>query len=866
MARSKLSTRRNEVKKAARKKPATKTPTKSKPSKLKDKANNKSKSRAVKGKYDSILNERVFSGKRPRDTKSKYGPTSGSKRASAKKRPRNSIGSKSDDSRKPFQLVMPKTDEKGHIPWWKSPTSAAPPAKDMKILKSVSVDSHSMWLLDQELLDFCKYVQLAPQETQVRDQLIQTIQEGAAERFGISESDIQVFGSYAALPVCTFESDIDLAVWGLVGNREPSSDTSNELDVAVRNEGANSSPKEPLPDHPNKRKQEKLLKWKAAIDEFEKYLDTDGTKESQESRAETKSVVVSVENTTSHEKLETASSLFVIDRIGAEDENAAPADDTAHDKSTTALADKMVELTGNDANGEKKSAVNAKASMEAQGRENSALGDNLTESDADGDRKPAAQEKANIDVQDGEITRQGDNMVDLTLSYPGSDNSDDDTADKLEGLKSRIAPQTTGGDSFVARQEMLSLPDAEGLAESSISPSTSIEGVSGIAEGWDDEEEAMIDTPKRRDRSHSLVSLSSATTCSDSQSLDETGMEVSFFNKPSRRFSASSHATKLSDDLRALINSKLNQLTKTIRRAGVATSIAVRKWARVPIINMITKYGFECDIAVGGHNGNDTSAYAATQIARYSSFAPVVILLKILLNQHDLDKPFTGGLGSFKLYVLVANHIERHLALGGSDSPAEILLMFFYRYGNISGTKGLPKTAETNLMRVHSVQCQDGGLVEMNHVFQIEHCVTVFKACWFRMKKLVERNVAKPSSFIRWIVHAKKLAERRMASIRTISGGLLSRPSWHFAASLATTEQNRTTPVSSSKNASKKKKRSKGPESGASSIGEKNSSSLQTGRNSQKNRKSVAHKKGQGGKKHTIGARSRKGPAFKKQN
>jgi DNA polymerase sigma len=37
------------------------------------------------------------------------------------------------------------------------------------------------------------------------------------------------------------------------------------------------------------------------------------------------------------------------------------------------------------------------------------------------------------------------------------------------------------------------------------------------------------------------------------------------------------------------------------------------------------------------------------------------MLLKILLNQHELDKPFTGGLGSFKLYVLVANHVSRPL-------------------------------------------------------------------------------------------------------------------------------------------------------------------------------------------------------------
>jgi hypothetical protein len=42
----------------------------------------------------------------------------------------------------------------------------------------------------------------------------------------------------------------------------------------------------------------------------------------------------------------------------------------------------------------------------------------------------------------------------------------------------------------------------------------------------------------------------------------------------------------------------------------------------------------------------------------FFSFATVVLALKVILSQQGLDKPFTGGLGSFKLYVLVANHVS----------------------------------------------------------------------------------------------------------------------------------------------------------------------------------------------------------------
>lgn len=45
-------------------------------------------------------------------------------------------------------------------------------------------------------------------------------------------------------------------------------------------------------------------------------------------------------------------------------------------------------------------------------------------------------------------------------------------------------------------------------------------------------------------------------------------------------------------------------------------------------------------------------------ICSFFSFSSVVLFLKVLLQQADLDKPFTGGLGSYKLYVLVANHVR----------------------------------------------------------------------------------------------------------------------------------------------------------------------------------------------------------------
>lgn len=79
----------------------------------------------------------------------------------------------------------------------------------------------------------------------------------------------------------------------------------------------------------------------------------------------------------------------------------------------------------------------------------------------------------------------------------------------------------------------------------------------------------------------------------------------------------------------------------------------------VPIINFQSHFGFEADIAMGGHNGTDTSSYASRQVSKFKSFSAVVLVLKMLLHEHALDKPFTGGIGSFSLYVLIAHHVSK---------------------------------------------------------------------------------------------------------------------------------------------------------------------------------------------------------------
>ena len=57
------------------------------------------------------------------------------------------------------------------------------------------------------------------------------------------------------------------------------------------------------------------------------------------------------------------------------------------------------------------------------------------------------------------------------------------------------------------------------------------------------------------------------------------------------------------------------------------------------------------------------------------SFSTVVVILKILLSQHRLDKPFTGGIGSYALYVLVSSHVRLFQSIDLMSSFAFVKLI-----------------------------------------------------------------------------------------------------------------------------------------------------------------------------------------------
>ena len=216
----------------------------------------------------------------------------------------------------------------------------------------------------------------------------------------------------------------------------------------------------------------------------------------------------------------------------------------------------------------------------------------------------------------------------------------------------------------------------------------------------------------------------------------------------------------------ATLSNKLRK--KSITRSMQIENLTFIKTARVPIIKIQLVSGFNVDIAVGGY-GTDTSLYAAHQIQLYPNvFVPVVVFLKVLLAQHNLDEPYTGGLGSYKLYILIADHIYRHQEWcrdhknGCSDSsdhmgPFEVLFTFLYRYGygDMQGRQVLqyPTTALHQHRPVVSAH-DTTTCADLSNVYKIQECVILFRLCFHRLyQRILFQQQGKSSSSSSVLAH-----------------------------------------------------------------------------------------------------------------
>lgn len=158
--------------------------------------------------------------------------------------------------------------------------------------------------------------------------------------------------------------------------------------------------------------------------------------------------------------------------------------------------------------------------------------------------------------------------------------------------------------------------------------------------------------------------------------------------------------------------------------------------AKIPILMVLDPTSqLNMDIGVNresfesSDHGRTTSLVIELQQVLGRSFTLLVTFLKEFLHQFDLDKPFTGGLGSFRLYIMVASlfPLEKSKRSGGgvkvvakqAPSLSVLLLAFFQVFGN----RKKPNYFHNNT--VLALPFEDSA-VDFSSVFRINDCVDAF--------------------------------------------------------------------------------------------------------------------------------------------
>lgn len=122
-------------------------------------------------------------------------------------------------------------------------------------------------------------------------------------------------------------------------------------------------------------------------------------------------------------------------------------------------------------------------------------------------------------------------------------------------------------------------------------------------------------------------------------------------------------------------------LMKTIREA--LEDIAVENsWnpipqARVPVLKFIVKPGIHIDISIDELHGPLSVNPVRSLFLKFPCLLPAQLLIKIMLYHYKLDSPFSGGISSYVLQIMLLAYIQ----YGPSDNITDLIVGFFKFYG-----------------------------------------------------------------------------------------------------------------------------------------------------------------------------------------
>ncbi|KAL6535717.1 hypothetical protein OROHE_012561 [Orobanche hederae] len=128
----------------------------------------------------------------------------------------------------------------------------------------------------------------------------------------------------------------------------------------------------------------------------------------------------------------------------------------------------------------------------------------------------------------------------------------------------------------------------------------------------------------------------------------------------------------------------LHALSRALSQRGIAKKIQVIAKARIPIIKFVEKKsGVAFDISFDVQNGPKAAEYIKDVVSKWPPLRPLCLILKVFLQQRELNEVYTGGIGSYALLsMLIAMLRTQHDHRASPEHNLGLLLVnFFDMYG-----------------------------------------------------------------------------------------------------------------------------------------------------------------------------------------
>lgn len=132
---------------------------------------------------------------------------------------------------------------------------------------------------------------------------------------------------------------------------------------------------------------------------------------------------------------------------------------------------------------------------------------------------------------------------------------------------------------------------------------------------------------------------------------------------------------------------RLGALQERFAKDRILSHSEVISKTRVPILKLRTTQGIWVDIVVNHANADAGTKFMLRHLKTYPIMRPLIIFLKVFLQQRRVQETYTGGMGSFLLFCMVLSFIQNWGSNGRARrsvsemSLGHLLMEFLDLYG-----------------------------------------------------------------------------------------------------------------------------------------------------------------------------------------